>query len=260
MTNYQKDSLGTRMKSYEKCYDRSLTPRSCAILRTDGRAFHTFTKPYSRPFDQYLMSAMVVGAKAVAEEISGFKAAFIQSDEASFLITDYDDLNTQSCFNYRQSKLETIAASTMTAYFMSHLISLKKLLGKKLPVFDARAFVIPKDDVSNYFLWRSRDWKRNSLNMYARQFFSAKQMHGKRADDVHEMLHGIGKNWATDLSDMTKNGTFLINAENDIEVRHDILPIYLSISSVIEPLVYKNQRMFSPTDTKCEASVSKFSV
>ena len=44
----------------------------------------------------------------------------------------------------------------------------------KSAYFDSRAFNIPKEEVVNYFLFRQKDWERNSLSMYARTFFPIK--------------------------------------------------------------------------------------
>ena len=56
-----------------------------------------------------------------------------------------------------------------------------------MPVFDSRAFTIPKEDVVNAFLWRAKDWERNSLQMYCRSFFSHKQLHKKKKEDTDRM-------------------------------------------------------------------------
>jgi len=81
-------------------------------------------------------------------------------------------------------------------------------------VFDGRAFNIPLEDVPNYFIWRHRDWIRNSLAMYCKSFFSAKQLHGKNREEQHELLFSIGKNWARDLTWREKNGTFIFPKGN----------------------------------------------
>jgi tRNA(His) 5'-end guanylyltransferase len=118
----------------------------------------------------------------------------------------------------------------MTAGF-NHLSKFKGLAH-----FDARAFNIPESDISNYFLWRAKNWERNSLQMYARSFFSSKQLHKKRREDMHEMLHSIGKNWTEDLSDIKKNGTWIFKTEKGIITRSDILPNFLSINNDISPI------------------------
>jgi len=104
-----------------------------------------------------------------------------------------------------------------------------------MAVFDSRAFSVPREDVCNAFLWRARDWKRNSLQMFARKFFLHKELHNKNTDDIHEMLHSIGENWMN-LSNRIKNGCFIIR--ND--VYHDIKPTYENISRVVGGLIYEN--------------------
>ena len=216
-------SLGDRIKKYEKIFNQSAVHRSPLIIRVDGRAFHTFTRNAQKPFDKVIMEAMTQAATYVAKDMQGFKVAYIQSDEVTFCLTDYDTIDTQGWFGYELPKIISISAAMMSVAFNKYLPS------DSLPVFDSRAFTVPKEDVCNVLVWRAKDWERNSLQMYARAFFSHKQLHNKKRSDMHEMLHAIGKNWATDLSDAEKNGTFLLNTEEGIVRRYDILPTYESI-------------------------------
>lgn len=237
-----RDSLGDRMKAnYEDRFRFELPRRMPCVIRLDGKAFHTFTKAFNRPFDERLSDAMNYAAEQLARQVQGFKLAYLQSDECSILLTDYDQLDTEAWFDYNKAKMETISASVFTAFFNARLKELTvdkiKMLGHELAFFDARAFSIPREDVANYFLWRAKDWERNSLSMYCRSFFSAKQLHGKDRQAQHDMLHAQGKNWTTDLSSRWRNGTWLINTENGIEVRHDIQPSYQEIAPVVTPLL-----------------------
>ena len=241
-----KDSLGDRMKfNYEDRFRFELTRRIPCVIRLDGKTFHTFTKAFNRPFDERLSDAMNYAAEQLAEQVQGFKLAYLQSDECSILLTDYDQLDTEAWFDYNKSKMETISASVFTAFFNARLKELTvgkiKMLGHELAFFDARAFSIPREDIANYFLWRAKDWERNSLSMYCRSFFSAKQLHGKDRQAQHDMLYAQGKNWTTDLSSRWRNGTWLINTENGIEVRYDIQPSYQEIAQVVNPLLVGNQ-------------------
>ena len=195
------DSLGDRMKRYEASSHYQLPPRSCCIIRCDGRAFHSFNS-LKKPFDQGFINAMVSSAVLAYEDMQGFKLAYTQSDEVSFLLTDFDTIQTQGWFGYDLAKVVSTSASLMSVHFNS-LFRLMEGQTLKLATFDSRAFVIPKTDVANYFLWRARDWERNSLQMYSRSFFN------KGREDMHEMLHSVGKNWATDLTPQLKNGTFI---------------------------------------------------
>lgn len=216
-------SLEDRMKRYEAATHFVATPRMPLMIRVDGRAFHTFTRGMDRPFDQRMMDAMDYAAMRVASDMQGFKVAYIQSDEVTFGITDYDRIESQGWFDYDLSKVISLSAAMMSVNFARYL-------GTDCdPVFDARAFPVPASDVSNAFLWRAKDWERNSLQMYARSFFSHKQLHGKKRDQIHEMLHGIGKNWATDLAPREKNGTFLILSDSGIRIDSSIQPRFDAI-------------------------------
>lgn len=217
------DSLGDRMKNYEKVSSYRLVPRSPVIIRLDGKAFHTFTKKCNKPFDQDLIDSMALSAQAVANEIQGFKLAYVQSDEASFVLTDYDEINTQGWFDYKLSKIVSIAASIMTANF-------NKIYGssEKLAYFDARAFNIPESEIANCILWRIKDWNRNSIQMYSRAFYSHKELNKKNVSDMHEMLYKKGKNWSKDLSAQIKNGTFILKGIPNLifidqEINYDII-------------------------------------
>src|SRR3954469_12276586 len=105
------DDLGDRIKRYENAYRHRLTPRSSVMIRVDGRAFHTYTRGMTKPFDQRFMESMRTATAAVAAELAGFKLAYTQSDEANFLITDYDRLTTQGWFDYELNKIVSISAS-----------------------------------------------------------------------------------------------------------------------------------------------------
>jgi len=200
-----KDTLGDRIKNYEKIHEHYFIPKIPIIIRLDGKGFHNFVKGLGKPFDQSLVDAMFSSAIDVSKEMTGFKALYAQSDEVTFVLTDDATIQTQQWFGGRQNKIESITSSLMTMFFNSNF---KHPKDKKQASFDARAFQCPKEDVPNVLLWRVKDWERNSLNMYCGSFFSHKELQGKRNCDRHEMLHSIGKNWATDLTDQLKNGSW----------------------------------------------------
>ncbi|MEV4127132.1 tRNA(His) guanylyltransferase Thg1 family protein [Nocardia sp. NPDC049707] len=198
-------SLADRMKAYEAASQYRLTPNSPVIIRVDGRAFHTYTRGMKRPFDYVLMNRMVYAAVATAREMQGFKLGYVQSDEATFLLTDFDTHDTAGWFGYEVNKLVSLSASLFTGYF-----NLAMHNDPGPAAFDSRAFVVPRADVPNVFVWRQQDWTRNSLQMVARAHFSHKQLFGKIRAAMHDMLHEIGVNWATDYNDQEKNGTFIL--------------------------------------------------
>jgi tRNA(His) 5'-end guanylyltransferase len=159
---------------------------------------------------------MFESAKEVAKQIQGCKALYAQSDEVTFVLTDDATLESQQWFSGRQNKIESVTAAMMTAYFNKHWNESKypyketwQYINANAPaIFDARAFQCPKEDVANVFLWRVKDWERNSLNMFCEQFFSHKELQGQGRADRHEMLYKIGHNWANECTEQQKNGSW----------------------------------------------------
>jgi len=231
------DNLGDRMKRYEQVSHHCLTRRIPVIVRVDGKAFHSFTRGCLKPFDPTLIGTFITAATDTAREMQGFRLAYHQSDEVSFLLCDYDKIETEAWFDYDLAKIISISASTMTVYFNRSYVPPSDNIPPPA-MFDARAFNVPEDDVANYFLWRAKDWERNSVSMYCAGFFSHKQMHGQGRADQHEMLHSVGKNWATDLSDRERNGTFLWREELGTIIRSDsIQPHYPDIAELVKKVL-----------------------
>ena len=222
--------LDERMKQYERVFHQHLVRRTPVIVRVDGRAFHGVTRnwPSDGPFSQAFMAVMVQSAKDLAAEMQGCLLAYVQSDEASFLLQDWAKVTTESWFGYDLQKVVATSAATMTLAFNRRADSLSQW-----GTFDARAFNLPREEVANYFLWRSRDWSRNSLQMYARHFFSQKDLHLKGRKEMHEMLHAIGKNWTSDLAPRERNGAWLVNGVE----QNETLPRYADIAALVETLV-----------------------
>jgi len=232
-------NLGDRMKRYEEVTKFRFTRRTPVILRVDGKAFHTWTKGLEKPFDGFLIASMADAAKDLMEHMQGCKLAYIQSDEASFLLTDWEELTTEPWLGNSLQKMVSVSSSIMTASFN------KWWKDKSLAFFDARAFQLPKEEVANYFLWRAKDWHRNSIQMFARAFFSHKECHKKSLEDLHEMLHTKGKNWTTNLRAQERNGTFIYKAADQGGASEGykfdswVLPTFEAVNGLVEKVLPK---------------------
>lgn len=180
------DSLGDRMKGYERASKVTLPRRLPVVVRVDGKAFHTLTRSCERPFDGNLMAAMDRTAEALCEEAQGAVFAFVQSDEISVLLHNYKRLQSEPWFDNELQKIVSVAASTAAAEF-----------GERWgqAAFDARAFVLPEAEVANYFIWRQQDATRNSIQMATRAVYSHAQVDDKNTSEMQEMLHAKGINW-----------------------------------------------------------------
>lgn len=210
----KKDSLGDRMKeNYENRSKTYLTRRMPVIIRIDGKAFHSYTRGFSRPYDEVFHEAMNETTKRLCENIQGCKFAYTQSDEISLLLTDYDTLTTDAWFDYSVQKLCSVSASMASTYFNKAFVGamlnyLHEKVGdivdtnteeaklyqtycksyEKGAMFDARCFNIPKEEVCNYFIWRQQDATRNAVEILGRCYFSDKELHKKNNSQIQDML------------------------------------------------------------------------
>lgn len=249
-----KDSLGDRMKTYYENRTRiSLPRRTYTIIRIDGKAFHSFTSRFQKPFDLELISMMNETAIELCKEIQGAKFAFIQSDEISILLTDFDNLDTQAWFDGNIQKMASVSASIATAKFnMEYIKNLswgKELYSypSKLAHFDSRVFTIPTiTEVENYFIWRQQDWTRNSISAVAQSLYSPKELLGKNVNEMQEMIFQKGINW-NNYDNYLKRGRIIMKRQYQIEnlirtewYTNDQIPIFTQDREFINNLIPKN--------------------
>jgi tRNA(His) guanylyltransferase len=207
-----KDSLGDRMKGFYESRTKQFLPRrTYTIIRIDGKAFHTYTKGLDKPFDRILMQDMDATAKYLCQNIQGAVLAYVQSDEISILVTDFENLNTDAWFDGNIQKITSVSASLATAKF-------NQLRAGKLAHFDSRVFTIPtKTEVANYFVWRQRDCVRNSISSVAQSLFSHKELNGKSTNEMQDMCFTLkGINW-NDFTVKEKRGRLIIKEALEID-------------------------------------------
>ena len=66
------DELGRRIKTYYEEIPKTKLMRRCPVaVRLDGKAFHTFTRGFDKPFDEVLGEAMRETMKYLCENIQG---------------------------------------------------------------------------------------------------------------------------------------------------------------------------------------------
>ena len=231
MSSKDNMSLGDRMKEYyENCYKINLPRRIPLIIRLDGKAFHTLTRGCEKPFDKNIINLMDETAKYLCENIQGAQLAYLQSDEISILVHNYKRLESSAWFDNDLMKMCSVSASLATSKF-NHVKAFNdiwngecessnmelfintNLNDMKLAHFDSRAFVLPESEVCNYFIWRQKDWERNSIQMLAQSLYSHKELQNKKCSDLQEMCFQKGKNW-NDLSIDLKRGRCIIRKSN----------------------------------------------
>lgn len=223
-------SLDVRMKQYEYVTRNYLLRRTPVIIRIDGKAFHTFTRGFEKPYDLRLNEAMQRTMKYLCENVEGCVMGYTQSDEITLVLCDYKKITSQAWFNDNIQKMCSVSASlatlefnrvfkeivtawqdkTFTSFeFDEHGAKDAEAFAKyqKLSnaynssicrgaLFDSRAFNIPVEEVNNCLLWRQQDATRNSIESLAQVNFSHKSLQGLNTDALQEKLWSErGINW-----------------------------------------------------------------
>ncbi|RAU94341.1 tRNA(His) guanylyltransferase Thg1 family protein [Paenibacillus sp. YN15] len=239
----QKDDFGNRMKGYEDAYRIGLPRRMPVIIRIDGTHFHTFTRGMAKPFDEGLIHAFWETCKYLAQNIMGCKLVYHQSDEISLLLTNYDKLTTQSWFENNLQKMVSVSASMATAKFNEVIHT--SYPHKPLAHFDSRAWIVPHDEVANYFLWRQQDATKNSISMLAQAHFTQKELQGLSGKQLQDKLFVEKEmNW-NDLPVWQKRGVCITRqpylkgetVRSKWEVDHET-PVFSQDRSYINQYVY----------------------
>jgi tRNA(His) guanylyltransferase len=226
-----KDELGRRMKhDYEDALRLFLPRRTYVVVRIDGRAFHSFTGGLERPYSRPLADALDRSALYVCQEMIGCRFAYGQSDEYSFLLTDFEKSDAPLWFDGNVQKIVSVSASLFTGMFQRCFAS------DKIAAFDSRAMVISqRSEVENYFLWRQLDASANSLNMLASAHYSHAELLERSTAEKHDMLHERGLNWAKEPADF-KRGR-VIRRVNDAWAIDLEVPIFNRDRSYLASLI-----------------------
>ena len=203
------DDLGVRMKTFYEQIPKTKLMRRCPVaIRIDGKAFHTFTRGFHKPFDEVLIKSMQETMKYLCENIQGCVLGYTQSDEITLILVDYKKLTSSAWFDYEVQKICSIAASMATMafnkffrdnvgdylyenyddqYLADYIKTLQNAVDKGA-MFDARCFNIPKEEVTNLVYWRQLDASRNSIQMVGQACFSHKELQNKSCNDIQDML------------------------------------------------------------------------
>ncbi len=204
-----KNSLGDRMKTYEKASRTYLTRRTPVIVRVDGRAYHNFTRGFHKPFDDVLINAMQLTMLDLCKNIQNCVLGYTQSDEISLVLCDYKKRDTSAWFDNQVQKICSTSAALATIFFNKHFEAMINCFSKedrenyekalkKNPTFDSRCFNLPKEEVCNYLIWRQQDATRNSIQMAAQSMFSHKELQGLSCNELQNLMFAERDfNWNT---------------------------------------------------------------
>lgn len=238
------DDLGKRMKEfYEQVPKTRLVRRMPVAIRIDGKAFHTFTRGFLKPFDEVLIKSMQETMLYLCKNIQGCVFGYTQSDEITLILIDYQKLESCAWFDYEVQKMCSISASMATMAFnkffrqnytdwlhnlaihQTHIIDEELKLDKVYDhaiytgaMFDARCFNIPKEEVCNLIYWRQLDATRNSIQMVGQANFSHNELQEKSCNMIQDMLMiEKGINW-NDFPVYQKRGSACRRVESEVNI------------------------------------------
>ena len=229
------DELGKRMKEfYEQVPKTRLVRRTPVAIRIDGKAFHTFTRGFEKPFDEVLGRALRETMKYLCENIQGCVLGYTQSDEITLILIDYKKLTSSAWFDYEVQKMCSIAASMATIafnkffktevdkFYYNHVFPNDPRVKYyqayrdseyKGAMFDARCFNIPKEEVANLIYWRQLNATRNSIQMVGQANFSHSELQNKSCNQIQDMLFQERNiNW-NDFPTHLKRGACCVKVE-----------------------------------------------
>lgn len=235
-----KDTLGQRMKEYEKIWNsRVLDLTKPIYARIDGRHFSSLTKNFGYPYSDLndyplekrhnkfygdgFFKLMQNVAKALLDEfdadivethsdeislgwLDGHKIPFhgeyfkLVSNMASYASSIFMKFVWEDV--YRESRDEEYGADYASMVIAEHGL---------IPSFDCRILNVPDVvELTNCFVWRQNDCVRGTINQYAQCWFSHNELHGKTINDRLQMLEnaGHGNYLKSDEFEKIKLGSF----------------------------------------------------
>lgn len=235
------NQVADEMKLMEKKDSIKLDPNIPIAIRLDMRSGGSFVKGLNKPFDKVFTNAMTQTAIALAEQVQGTQLAYVGSDEITLLLFNNSSKeHFTPFFEGKLQKMVSLTAAIATAEFnktwleesnkfldfkykpTSDDYKYKQTLDKKLfqARFDSRAFNIyytthlnMPGDIFNALKsvwWRVNDVTKNSIQMYARKYFSHKQLNNVKTKDMLNMLQEIGHVWEQDVPTTNKYGNIII--------------------------------------------------
>lgn len=256
------DSLKEKCEYYRSLTDYKILPNSNLLIMLDGHSFSKKVKnAFKKPFDEVFINAMDNTAKYLCESIQGAKIAYVQSDEITILVTDYDTPMTDSFFGYRLCKIQSIAASMAAACF--NKIMIKNAVKNRLDTdnvnsviehvtsydFDCKAWVVPNDnDAFAWFLYRQIDCIRNSKQQAAQAYIPHKELLNLDADKQIQLLKQKENiDWNINYSNGEKYGRFIYKT---LASNSKILPNGKTISFTRNKWIVHNADVLTDSNTE----------
>lgn len=219
---------------YRSLTDYKLIPNSYVICMLDGRSFSKIIKnKFKKPFDETFAQMMNDVAVYLCQNVYGCKLAYVQSDEITLILTDFEKPNIDSMFKYRLCKLQSIIASMAAGKFNQLWLKNKLELvwtndniqmdyvldvvnAQKLVEFDCKCWNVPSfNDVFAWLLYRQNECIRNSKSQFAQTYISHKSLQGLTSDEQIELVEKEKNLVWNEINDAFKFGRHIYKEEEE---------------------------------------------
>ena len=227
-------NLEDKCQYYRGLTDYRIQGNNDILVMLDGKNFSKLIKNnFQKPFDDDFINMMNKTAQFLCENVQGCKFAYVQSDEISLLITDYETTETDTLFGGRLCKIQSILASLATSEFNRQFILYniyhgdKRNIGAgdcvdiiekmKMAQFDCKCWTVPnQNEAFAWFLYRQLDCVKNSKQQTAQTYLPHKQLVGHNADEQIEMCKNEnGIDW-NNFEDSKKYGRFVYKVNKEM--------------------------------------------
>lgn len=231
-------SLTDRMKGYEDAYKLHFTKRTPLVIRLEGINFKEYTSKYAKPFDEQVSYWMESTLESAVRSIPTCVFGFTIGDEINLFLRDWDKLNTAAWFNGNLQQIISTATSFVTATFNDEVKrSSNKQPFNGLALFRAHAYVLPKDEVVNHFIWRQHEGGRKSVQELGKSLYkNSVNVTGINNKNLIQMIEQDFPNQSWDSTpDVFRFGAAMRKDESTISRN---LPLFKDDRQYIEELVY----------------------
>lgn len=217
------DEFGRLIKEKELSYAGQTIKEDIIAVRLDGKAFHTLTRHYPRPYCTAFSDIMVQTMNHLLQKTNAV-LGYTQSDEISLIY--YKEAEYQQFeFNKRIQKLTSVYASMATAIFNDLLRANKELYSistGEYAYFDCRVWGLDsRSEAADILTWRQQDAVKNAVSMAAHSLFTNKELHKKKTGEMKDMLlkkFGIDFN---QYPDFFKFGTYSSKEYHEVPIDLD---------------------------------------
>lgn len=229
------ESLKEKCERLRSVTDYKLNKNTYTMVMIDGKNFSKLIKNhYKKPFDDIFINIMNEVAIWVCKNIQNCKFAYVQSDEITFILTDFETNEMGAYYDYRLCKILSLVPSFATSKFnqmsilniletQDDIATAKKMIEDiRLAQFDCKAWNVDTfNDAYAHLLWRQIDCVRNSKQMAAQTYLPHKEIVNKNCDEqIKMLLEKTNIDWHN-YTDDKKYGRFIYREEIEIPLPND---------------------------------------